>query len=37
MFGGAYIRRDICVSDYGGLYSGGLIIGILRYGKRRSV
>ena len=29
IFGGAYIRRKICVSDQGGLYSegGGIIFG----------
>ena len=27
MFGRAYCRKDICVRDLGGLFSGGLILG----------
>ena len=31
MFGRAYYRKDICVWDLGGVFLGGLIVGILRY------
>ena len=33
IFGGAYYRRDFCVSNLRGLYSEGLIFGILRLCK----
>ena len=32
----AYYRRDFCLRDLGGLFLGGLIIGILRYANAHS-
>ena len=31
IFGRTYYRKNFCICDLGGLFSGGLIIGILQY------